>query len=380
MLENSNTYIRNQIRSVLRNAYSSPKPVYGLFCAVFLMILTACSADLTVQREIRLSEVSSFDTKYSIIFVIHGDNNYLYHDSSGNSYKANEEALAGAIRVAEENIQAEVFVFHQKPGSRFLFFFPVKDGEYFYYRNGRLIENDSYWRDKEKADFDFEIDLYNQLRLINKNKLIRMFVYLGHEIPEINGAGYDLSYQERTFTVDNLANGLEGFSSGFSKFDLIILSTCYGGTPYTIGKLGSFTRTIIASPENLHLSYFDLSALERMNNSLHRSDVPAFAKKFAKHSFDKLTRNIQTTVSIAVYDVEIVQNYLNSVNKEYNSKLISLKDKTQLSLAAMERCDCIEIPAYQLSMISEGVDIFYRSARFGRLKNKENHSGWECRK
>jgi hypothetical protein len=380
MLENSNTYIRNQIRSVLRNAYSYPKSVNGLFCAVLLMMLTACSADLTVQRETRLREVSLFDTKYSLIFVIHGDNNYLYHDGSGNKYNANEEALAGAIRVAEENLQAEVFIFHQKPGSNFLFFFPVKDGEYFYYRNGRLIENDSYWRNQEQANIDLEIDLYNQLRLGNQNKLIRMFVYLGHEIPEVNGKGYDFSYPDRTFTVDNLANGLKGFTSDFSKFDLVILSTCYSGTPYTIGELGAFTKTIIASPENLHLSYFDLSALERLDINLMDRDVPAFAKKFAEQSFDKLTSNLQTEVSVAVYDMESVQEFLNSVKNEYNNKLISLKDKTQLSLAAMERCDCIEIPAYQLSTISKGVDVFYRSARFGRLKNKQNHSGWECRK
>ncbi|MFO7525368.1 MAG: hypothetical protein R6W68_07935 [Ignavibacteriaceae bacterium] len=342
------------------------------------VILSSCSADLTLQRESRLAKVSSVDTKYSIVFVIHGDNNYLYHDSSGNSYKANEEALAGAIRVAEENSQAEVFIFHQKPGSNFFFFFPVKDGEYLYYRNGRLIENESYWRDQKQADFDIETGIYNQLRLTNQNNLIRMFAYLGHEIPEINGAGYDLSYPDRAFTIDNVAKGLKGFTSDFSEFDLVILSTCYGGTPYTIGKLGTFTKTIIASPENLHLSYFDISTLERLDINFIDGDVPAFAIKFAQQSFDKLTRDLQTEVSVAVYDIKSVQEFLNSVNNEYNNKLISLKGRTLSNLAAMERCDCIEIPAYQLSTINEGVEVFYRSARFGRLKNKESHSGWEC--
>lgn len=346
--------------------------------AMLTVFLSSCSADLTVHREKRLAKLSSFDTKYSIIFLIHGDNNYLYHDSSGNSYRANEEALAAARRVAEENSQAEVFIFHQKPASNFLFFFPIKDGEYFYYRNGMLIENDSYWRNQEQANIDFEIDLYDQLRLINHSNLIRMFVYLGHEIPEIDGVGYDLSYPDRTFTVDNIAHGLKNFTSDSAKFDLLILSTCYGGTPYTIGKLGAFTNTIIASPENLHLSYFDLSALERLDMTLMDGDVPAFAIKFAQQSFDKLTSDLQTEVSVAVYDIKSVQKYLNSVNNEYNNKLIRLKDKTQSSLAAMERCDCADVPAYQRSTISEGVEVFYRAARFGRLKNKESHSGWEC--
>lgn len=378
MIGNSDTYIRKPIRSAVRSSYSYPESVNGLFCAMFLILLTSCSADLTIQRESRLEEVSAFDTKYSIIFIIHGDNNYLYHDSSGKSYNADEEALIGARRVAEENSHAEVFIFHQKPGSNFLFFFPIKDGEYFYYRNGRLIESESYWRNQEQANFDFEIDLYNQLRLINQSNLIKMFVYLGHEIPEIGGVGYDLSYPDRTFTVNNIANGLKAFTSDSAKFDLAILSTCYGGTPYTITKLGAFTKTIIASPENLHLSYFDLSALERLHIKLLDRSVPSFATKFAQLSFDKLISELQTEVSVAVYDMESVQKYLNSVNNEYNNKLISLKDETHSSLAVMERCDCIEIPAYQLSTIGEGVEVFYRSARFGRLKNKESHSGWEC--
>lgn len=346
--------------------------------AMLTFFLSSCSADLTLQRESRLAKVSSVDTKYSIVIVIHGDNNYLFHDSSGNSFRANEEALAGAIRVAEQNFQAEVLIFHQKPGSNFLFFFPVKDGEYLYYRNGRLIENESYWRDQEEADFNFETGLYNQLRLTNQKNLIRIFAYLGHEIPEINGKGYDLSYPDRSFTVDNLANGLKVFTSDSAKFDLVILSTCYGGTPYTIGKLGAFAKTIIASPENLHLSYFDISALERLDINLIDGDVPAFANNFAQQSFDKLTRDLQTEISVAVYDIESVQGYLNSVYNEYNNKLINLKSKTLTSLAAMERCDCIEIPAYQLKTISEGVEVYYRSARFGRLKNKEYHSGWKC--
>lgn len=347
-------------------------------CALLAVFLTSCSADHSVQRGAHLTDANSPVIKYSIIFVIHGDNDYLYHDSSGNKYKANEKALTDAITVAEENPEAEVFIFHQKPKSHFLFFFPLRDGEFYYYRNGQRIENKSYWRDQEESDFDLEIQLYDQFRVIDQSKLINIFVYLGHEIPEINGAGYDLSYPDRPFTVDNIANALKSFSSGFSKFDLIILSTCYGGTPYTTGKLGSFARTIIASPDNLHLSYFDLSALERLDISLHSNDVPAFAKNFAQQSFDKLTSSIQTVVSIAVYDIESVQDYLNSVNNEYKNKLMSLKDKTQSSQAAMEHCDCIEIPAYQLSIISDGVEVFYRPARFGRLKNKESHSGWEC--
>jgi hypothetical protein len=205
-----------------------------------------------------------------------------------------------------------------------------------------------------------------------------MFLYFGHEIPEFGGAGYDVSYPDRAFTVHDLANGLKGLTKDSTKFDLMVLSTCYGGTPYTIGTLGPYARTIIASPDNLHLSYFDLSGLERLDLNLKDGDIPMFAKRFARQSFDKLTGSIETTVSVAVYKVKKAQNFLNSVNKNYNLTLDSLKELTEADLAVFGHCDCADIPAYRISTIKDGVDLFYRPSRFGRSKNKQNHSGWEC--
>jgi hypothetical protein len=203
-----------------------------------------------------------------------------------------------------------------------------------------------------------------------------MFLYFGHEIPEFAKAGYDASYSDRTFAVQNLANGLKEFTTDSARFDLLVLSTCYGGTPYTIGMLGNYAQTIIASPDNLHLSYFDLKSLESLDISLKGGDVPAFANKFAQQIFDELTREIQTVVSIAVYDVDSVQEYLHSVYSTYEHSLNALSG--QISSAAIEHCDCADIPVYIMPTMNRGVNVFYRSARFGRSKNKLNHSGWEC--
>jgi hypothetical protein len=161
-----------------------------------------------------------------------------------------------------------------------------------------------------------------------------------------------------------------------ARFDLLILSTCFGGTPYTIGALGQFSRTIIASPGNLHLSYFDLNSLERLDLGLADGDVPAFARRFAQRAFDRLTRDLQTDVSVAVYDADRVQEFLRSVEGIYDRTLTTLT--MQSSLAAIERCDCADLPAFVLPTMTEGVDILYRPARFGRLKDKQDHSGWEC--
>ncbi len=346
-------------------------------CAALVVLLSSCSADLAVQRDVQQAGQALPGTPYSIVCIIHGDGDYLYHDTDGNEYKANEEALAAAKRVALRNPEAEVFLFHQKPRRHFLFFFPLRDGEFSYYQNGRLIAEGSYWRDEGGSPLDPEVTLFRRFRADTLRERVTVFMYFGHEIPEIDGAGYHASSPDRTFTVQDLAEGLKGFTPHPSKFDLMILSTCFGGTPYTIGTLGPFAQTIIASPDNLHLSYFDIHSLERLDLRVRKGDVPAFAKTFAHQAFDQLTKDVQTAVSVAVYDVDRVQSFLRSVETVYDRTLTELKGMAQAT-AGVGHCDCADLPLYVRPAMSEGIELFYRPARFGRSKYKQEHSGWEC--
>ena len=346
--------------------------------AALILFLSSCSANIPVQRENDLTAETMRATNYSLVFVIHGDGDYFYHDADGNRYKADEEALTKAKKIAQQNPGAEVFIFHSKPARRFMFLFPLKDGEFYYYRNGQLIANESYWRDQELSNFDIEVELYRRFSSQSRNEKVNMFLYFGHEIPEFSGEGYDDSYPDRSFTVRDLAVCLKSLTRDFTMFDLMILSTCYGGTPYTIGKLGLFAQYIIASPENLHLSYFDLSLLEMLDLNLHERDVYTFAKRFAKQAFDRLTMDVETAVSVAVYDVDLIKKYLNPIQLIYENSLIPLRENKLSYLTMVEHCDCADITAYNLPTINNGVEVFYRPARFGRLKFKQNHSGWEC--
>ena len=81
-----------------------------------------------------------------------------------------------------------------------------------YYRNGRLIAHESYWRDQEQSRLEPEVELYRRFRADNQRETVSVFLYFGHEIPESGGTGYDASYPDRTFTVQDLADGLEGFT------------------------------------------------------------------------------------------------------------------------------------------------------------------------
>lgn len=369
--------LKQHDQSVMRVMY---RVLYVIsVCAAVLVFLSSCSANLPVQSEAKLTEETALATKYSIVCIIHGDGDYLYHDTNGNEYKADEEALSKVKKIALQNRNAEVFIFHRKQKKNLLFFFPLKDGDFYYYRNGRLIENEPYWRDQEQSNFDNEVEFYRRFRADDQLEKVSVFLYFGHEIPEIGGTGYDLSYPNRSFTIHNLAGGLKELTRDSTKFDLLILSTCFGGSPYTVGTLGAFARYIIASPENLHLSYFDLHLLEGLDHSLRKGDVLSFANRFAQQAFERLTMDVQTAVSVAVYDVDRVQKYLNSVRIIYEREFLALQTE-KISVAKIERCDCADLPAYTLPTINEGVNVFYRPARFGRAKLKQNHSGWECRK
>jgi hypothetical protein len=350
------------------------------WCAVLAIVLASCSAGSGIQRDVEGARQNGPAPAHSIVFVIHGDGEYLYHDTSGNAYNADEVALAEAQRVAVSNPDAEVFIFHQKAAGRVLFVFPVRDGECYYYRNGRLIAEESYWRDQEDSRLGPETELYRRFHADSDGGGVRMFLYYGHEIPEEGGAGYDASYPERLFNVHSFGAGLEGFADGSGKLDLLVLSTCYGGTPYTIANLGPFARYILASPGNLHLSYLDPGTLSRLEPGLRDEDIPVLARRFSYQAFRLLVGEVQTAVTVAVFDVERVQAFLQSVRNIYAPALTALHANTQAAMAAGGRCDCAEIPAFSIPTIREGVEVLYRPPLFGRTSQKQSHSGWECRR
>ena len=358
----------NNARTVARHK------VAGVWCVLVSGLLSSCNPGL-VQID-QHQETGAAGTRYSMVFIIHGDGNYGYHDTAGNEYRADEVALASARKVAGQNPHAEVFIYHQRPRRLFLFLFPLNSGEFYFYQNGQLAVHESYRRDEEQQHFEPELELYRRFVASDLTRNGTMFLYYGHELPEFGGRGYDASTPDRTFTVQDLAAGLQGFTSLARTFDLLVLSTCFGGTPHTIGALSSFARTIVASPGNLHLSYFDMHPLERLDLSLQDGDVPAFAKSFARLTFDRLTRNVRTAVSVAVYDTDRVQEFIDSVGNVYDRTLAA--PKGEASRVPAERCDCADLPQYALSTMSRGVDVLFRPARFGRSAQKQEHSGWEC--
>jgi hypothetical protein len=367
---------RSFAQRFIRGCQARVLNAFQRYCCLALgLLIFSCSPHPPLSREIALVEERAFAPNYIVVCIIHGDGGYLVHDSDGNAYRADEEALAGAKKVAEQNSQAEVFIFHEKRRRHFLLFFPRHDGEFYYYRNGQLLAQESYWRDQGRSRFDPEVELYDRFHMEARPRPMRLFLYFGHEIPEVGGTGYDASYRHRSFTVRDLVDGLQRLTPDSTKFDLVMLSTCFNGTPHTISELSPFARYIIASPGNLHLSYFDLRPFEELDVGLRDGDMSSFAMECARRSFDRLIKDIQTEITVAVYDADRVQEYVRSVDSVYNHALTALQEAKPTSI---QHCDCAEDSAYMRPAMSEGIDVLYRPARFGRSTHKQGHSGWEC--
>ena len=343
-------------------------------CVALAALLASCS---TTPPPVEVGSLADPPPRYSIVVIIHGDADYAYHDTLGKVHRSDQEILSRARTVGERNAEAEVFIFHQIKRRHLLFLIPRRDGRAYVYRNGRLVARQSYWRDQGASPFDPEVRLYHQLAGTAASPPVRQFFYFGHELPEIDGTGYDASYRKRPVTIDDLAEAVKSIAGNGTKIDLLGLATCFGGTPHTIRALAPHARYIVASPDNLHLSSFDLTPLESLELESDDGAVAAFADRFARNAFERLASEVQTVVSVVVYDTEDTWAFLDAVTGEYDRTLASTLGRSRSS---SHRCDCADDSAYVLPGMSQGLTVLYRAPRFGRLKGKVGHSGWECRR
>ena len=310
---------------------------------------------------------------YSLVYVIHGDGEYTYHDSAGVVHRADEEALSGALLVGERSADAEVFVFYQKPRKRFLFF-GGSDGEFWYFRPGKPPVKQSYSRDN--PDFQAELRLFKE-HSVGAERIF--FLYYGHEVPETGGQEYDASGTGREFNIASLGRALRGFSlataSPSHSIDLLVLSTCYNGAPCAISRLAPYAQYIVASPEYLHLSYMRNPLFESLDslNGLSTADI---ARRFAAESFERLKGQTETAITVAVYDSHKIAPFLAGASAQCDSLVKLLENRTEVVM--MHYYDWLENPGLFHKGADDGVTVFYRPPEFGRMRDKKYHSGWEA--
>src|SRR5690349_23819627 len=81
-------------------------------CVALAVFFSACGSS-TMPPPHDEAVIGGGQTRYSLVFIIHGDGDYLYHNARGEARRADEDILARAQAVARRLPNAEVTIFHQ---------------------------------------------------------------------------------------------------------------------------------------------------------------------------------------------------------------------------------------------------------------------------
>ncbi|MFZ0391325.1 MAG: hypothetical protein WAN36_12780 [Calditrichia bacterium] len=314
---------------------------------------------------------------YSVIYLIHGDGSYLYHDNEGRAHQSDQEMLVTARQIAARLSNGEVFIYYQQPKKRLLWLFPQNDGRFYYYRRGKLIAEKGYRRHPEGAALAPEAELFRTFGYnppLETDSISRYLFYFGHSIPEWPGEAYHASFPQASFTINDLVKGLRPFlaSAKADRFDILMLSTCTNGTPGSVAALSPLSRFIIASPGDLHLSQMStLPLLDLIDEP--RLPAEELAHRLAQQSFEGLSRRTLTEVTIALYDTRKTAPFLQQYGELHQNY-----SNTELNRSGMECVDCALLEGFPAAKAGTGVEIFYKPPRFGKNRKKNSHSGWNC--
>ena len=336
--------------------------------------VTGCSHTSELFREDAVDDAGNAD--YSVIYYIHADSDYLYHDAGGQPVRENKKVLEDALRVAEEAKSGEVFVFYQRPEKKFLGLFPRRGSRLYHYTNGEETTRVTYRHaDKHEEFLTKEARLYHEYRNQSQGQSQKIyFLYFGHEIPGDEGKKYHRTLPDIAVNTGSFSAGIQKFlAMDDQRFNLVALSTCNNGTPAMANNLSSFSDVLLASPQNLHLSHIDSKSLGLLESDPAISSIQ-LADSMAHQTYRRLESETETAITLAVYNFEIVQAYKNELNA-FSSAHHAMDSMAYVS----DNVDCREVPFFDGDKFSEGVKTWYRPARFGRQSGSTTHSGWGCR-
>ena len=348
-----------------------------VFCLTFIIIgllFSGCSYKTELSREY-LPE-NGTDVSYSVIYYIHADSDYLYHDPEGQPVRENSGVLATAFEVAEQAGSGEVFIYHQRPERKLLGLFRGRSSRLYHYRNGQLHNRVKYRHpDKKETFLATEAQLLNQYRAQNRSDNHQSyFLYFGHEIPLVNGTGYHRSLADIDVNTVSFAKGIQNFLlSSEDRFDLVVLSTCNNGTPSMAELLVPFTNVMLASPQNLHLSHFDSGKMALLEKEPGISPLQ-LGHSMAEQTYKRLEATVHTTITLALYDLKHVQSYIHAL-----TSLTAANKAPDRSVQFQDNVDCAELSILNPERYRKGVKTWYKPTRFGRQSGRLEHSGWGCK-
>ncbi len=342
---------------------------------IALFSLTALFAGCTTAELITGSgqPAAGENIRYSAVYVIHADGDYLYYDNERNPRQADRKVLREAKLMGEGAAGGEVFIFHQLPERKILWMFPKKDRRLLHYRNGELVRTQRYSPRTDDPVLSAEAELYSEYSAgTTSDSLQRFFFYFGHQIPEEGGKGYHRSLPGKEMNTRKFGESLRLFlPSEAHKFALTALSTCNNGSPSTVHLLQPHTGILLASPQNLHLSHIDTRELKLLESEGKIPPVK-LANAIAEDSFNRLS-DLQTAVTLTVYDMERVGKYISGMASAYRAHLEE-QDFNRYD----ESTDCSDLAFLKQFDAGSGVQKWYKPPAFGRKAGKQTHSGWGC--
>jgi hypothetical protein len=313
---------------------------------------------------------------YSVIYYIHADSDYLFHNASGEPIRGNTQVLETAILVGKTAKSGEVFIFHQLPERKLLGLFPRNRSQLYHFRNGEFVSHIKFRHSDKKEDFlSTEARLFNQYQTHPQKKDHRTyFLFFGHEIPHDDGLKYHR-------TLPNIAVNTVSFSAGIQnflitdeqRFNLVVLSSCNNGTPMMASHLMPFSDVLLASPINLHLSHIDSNNLRLMDIN---PEIPSvqLAHAIADQTFRRLESEINTAITLTVFDFEIIQEQKNKLNL-FIASHSPLANQNYVS----NNIDCGDLSFFDSESFGNGIRTWFKPAKFGRNANITSHSGWGCK-
>jgi len=337
------------------------------------LVFSGCSHTSELFKVGPADETENID--YSVIYYIHADSGYLYHDAVGKPVQGNKEVLAGALQVAEKAESGEVFIFYQRPGKKTLGLFPRRSSRLYHYANGELISQVNYRHSDRNENFlTTEARLYDEYRIGAREENQRSyFLFFGHEIPDTEGKKYHQTLPGISVNTRSFSAGIRKFlPTDKHRFNLVVLSSCNNGTPVMAEHLMPFSDVLLASPQNLHLSHIDSEQLGLLESNPGVSSVQ-LAHSMADQTYRRLESEIHTTITLTVYDFEVVQKYKNEL-QAFTEAYEALGSKQHYS----DNIDCSQNALFDVDRFGKGLKTWYRPARFGR-KAPPTSSGWGCK-
>jgi len=318
----------------------------------------------------------SADVAYTVIYYIHADSDYLFHDPDQVPVRANRHVLQSALETAEEARSGEVFIYYQLPEKRILGLFPRRNSLLYHYVDGQLTAQIAYRHPDRREEFlTTAAQLYHHIRNHSRNgDQSFYFLFFGHEIPRDEGTNYHRTMPGMQVNTQTVARGIRSFlEADGQRFDLIVLSTCNNGTPEMAHHLMPFTNALLASPQNLHLSHIDPRSISMLES--HPASSPLhIARSMANNTFQRLSESLQIAVTLALYDFEHVRNYHDELYS-----LIEANEAAGRVKHFRENTDCAQFSFFNPEKFKPGVETWFSPARFGRSNAVNHHSGWGCR-